>query len=158
MVWNHIIKQKSLKPGPWFNIKISSYQYRKFHCGDKTVERSSYLQNGISYTGKMISFVLNRPPGICSWYKTKLSIYAFFIVELGSMIYLLLSIIWWRVTLNHVMTRRCLVATWGAFYQEGSALIPAWISNQMPGKVWDQNYLSTPKLQRCNLWSLTMDK
>ena len=35
--------------------KITSYQYRKFHCGDKTVVRSSDLHNGISYTGKMVS-------------------------------------------------------------------------------------------------------
>ena len=42
-------------PGPWFNIKMPSYQYRKFHCGDKTVVRSSYLHNGISYTGKVAS-------------------------------------------------------------------------------------------------------
>ena len=42
-------------PGPWFNIKMPSYQYRKSHCGDKTVVRSSYLHNGISYTGKMTS-------------------------------------------------------------------------------------------------------
>ena len=42
-------------PGHWFNIKMSSYQYRKSHCGDKTVVRSSYLHNGISYTGKMSS-------------------------------------------------------------------------------------------------------
>ena len=41
---------------PWFNIQMSSYQYRKSHCGDKTVVRSSYLHNGISYTGKIISF------------------------------------------------------------------------------------------------------
>ena len=41
--------------GPWFNIKMSSYQYRKSHCGDKTVVRSPYLHNGISYTGKMSS-------------------------------------------------------------------------------------------------------
>ena len=40
---------------PWFNIKMSSYQYRKSHCGDKTVVRSSYLHNGIPYTGKMTS-------------------------------------------------------------------------------------------------------
>ena len=33
-------------PAPWFNIKISSYQHRKSHCGDKTVVRSSYLHNG----------------------------------------------------------------------------------------------------------------
>ena len=45
----------TLSPGPWFNIKMSSYQYRKSHCRDKTVVRSSYLHNGISYTGKMTS-------------------------------------------------------------------------------------------------------
>ena len=44
-----------LRPGPWFNIKMSSYRYRKSHCGDKTVIRPSYLHNGISYTGKMSS-------------------------------------------------------------------------------------------------------
>ena len=44
-----------LRSGLWFNIKMSSYQYRKSHCGDKTVVRSSYLHNGISYTGKRTS-------------------------------------------------------------------------------------------------------
>ena len=39
----------------WILIRMSSYQYRKSHCGDKTVVRSSYLHNGISYTGKMTS-------------------------------------------------------------------------------------------------------
>ena len=34
---------------------MTSYQYRKSHCGDKTIWRPSYLHNGISYTGKMIS-------------------------------------------------------------------------------------------------------
>ena len=43
------------RTGPRFNIKMSSYQYRESHCGDKTVVRSSYLHNGISYTGKMSS-------------------------------------------------------------------------------------------------------
>ena len=42
-------------PGPRFNIKMTSYRYRKSHCGDKTVVRSSYLHNGISYNGKMTS-------------------------------------------------------------------------------------------------------
>ena len=41
--------------GPCFNIKMSSYHYRKSHWGDKTVVRSSYLHNRISYTGKMSS-------------------------------------------------------------------------------------------------------
>ena len=34
---------------------MSCYQYRKSHCGDKTILRLSYLHNGISYTSKMIS-------------------------------------------------------------------------------------------------------
>ena len=41
--------------GPWFNIKIPSYQYRTSHCGGKTILRPSYLHNGMSYTGKMAS-------------------------------------------------------------------------------------------------------
>ena len=47
--------------GPWFNIKMSSYQYRKSHCGDKTILRPSYLHNGISYTGKTTSLYWIRP-------------------------------------------------------------------------------------------------
>ena len=39
----------------WLYIKMLSYQYRKYHCRDKTVTRSSYLHNGISYIGKMAS-------------------------------------------------------------------------------------------------------
>ena len=39
----------------WINIKITSYQYRKSHCGDKTILRPSYLHNGISYTDKITS-------------------------------------------------------------------------------------------------------
>ena len=31
-------------PGSQFNIKMSSYQYRKSHCGDKTIERSPVWQ------------------------------------------------------------------------------------------------------------------
>ena len=56
-----LIVLNSLRPGPWFNIKMSSYQYRKSHCGDKTVVRSSYLHNGISYTGKMTSLYWFSP-------------------------------------------------------------------------------------------------
>ena len=45
-----------LRAGPRFNIKVSSYQYRKSHCGDTTVLRTSYLHNCISYIAKMSSF------------------------------------------------------------------------------------------------------
>ena len=53
-------------PGPRFNIKMTSYQYRKSHCGDKTAVRSSYLYNGISYTGKMTSLYWIRAVGAIS--------------------------------------------------------------------------------------------
>ena len=49
------MKSAVLASGPRFNIKMSSYQYRKSHYGDKTVTRSSYLHNGNSYTAKMSS-------------------------------------------------------------------------------------------------------
>ena len=55
-------------PAPRFNIKMSSCQYRKSHCGDKTVVRSSYLHNEISYTGKMASLYWFRPQHIMSTY------------------------------------------------------------------------------------------
>ena len=47
--------ESSMTSGPQFNIKKTSYQYRKSHCGDKTILRPSYLHNGISYTGKITS-------------------------------------------------------------------------------------------------------
>ena len=42
-------------PGSRFNKNILSYQYKKSHCGDKTILRPSFLHSGISYTGKMTS-------------------------------------------------------------------------------------------------------
>ena len=50
--------------GQWFNINMLSYQYRKSHCGDKTILRPSYLHNGISYTGKMASLYWIRALGV----------------------------------------------------------------------------------------------
>ena len=47
---------------------MPSYQYRKSHYGDKTVVRSSYLHNGISYTGKMASFYWISPLVCFSWW------------------------------------------------------------------------------------------
>ena len=38
---------------------MASCQYRKSHCRDKTILRSSYLHNGISYTG--YSWILDTP-------------------------------------------------------------------------------------------------
>ena len=49
------LRRPASNPGTRFNIKMTSYQYRKSHCGDKTILRPSYLHNGISYTGKMTS-------------------------------------------------------------------------------------------------------
>ena len=46
---------------PRFNGTMSSYQYRKPHRGDKTVVSSSFLHNGIAYTGKTASFCWINP-------------------------------------------------------------------------------------------------
>ena len=48
----HSVPKLVQVPGPQININMISYQYRKSHCGDKTILRPSYLHNGISYTGK----------------------------------------------------------------------------------------------------------
>ena len=52
-------------PGPWFNIKMSSYHYRKSYCQNKTAERSSCLHNGISCIDKMSSLYGIRALGWC---------------------------------------------------------------------------------------------
>ena len=66
---NMVVFSKTLAPGntpgPRFNIKMTSYQYRKSHCGDKTILRPSYLHNGISFTGKMTSLYWIRPLLAC---------------------------------------------------------------------------------------------
>ena len=61
------------QPGPWFNIKMSSHQYRKSHCGDKTILRPSYLHNGISYTGKMTSLYWIRAQSVAQWLKPSMT-------------------------------------------------------------------------------------
>ena len=71
-------------PGPLFHIKMFSCQYRKSHCGDKTVIRSSYLHNGISYTGKTASFfLLNRDLGVHFGTKMSSHQYGIFFVQKG---------------------------------------------------------------------------
>ena len=39
----------------WFGVIKMSFQYRKSHCGDKTVVISSYFDHGIPYSGKITS-------------------------------------------------------------------------------------------------------
>ena len=46
-----------------------SYEYRKSHCADKTVVRSSYLHDGISYTGKTASLYWIGAQGVVFTYR-----------------------------------------------------------------------------------------
>ena len=62
---NHLLKLQ--QSGLWFNIKMLSYQYRKSHCGDKMVVRSSNLHNEISYIGKMASLYWISPLAVMSF-------------------------------------------------------------------------------------------
>ena len=43
-----------------------SYQYRKSHCGNKIMVKSSYLHNGNSYTDKTESLYWISHPGFCN--------------------------------------------------------------------------------------------
>ena len=61
ILWKMVFILK-LCPGPRFNINTTSHQYRKSHCGDKTILRLSHLHNGISYTGKTTSLYLIGAP------------------------------------------------------------------------------------------------
>ena len=51
--WHIFYWIRALEYYGWCNKNMSSCQYRKHHCGDKTILRPSYLHNEISYTGKM---------------------------------------------------------------------------------------------------------
>ena len=47
-------------------MNMTSYQYTKAHCGDKTILRPSYLLAGISYTDKTFQiFILNQGLSHC---------------------------------------------------------------------------------------------
>ena len=77
--WNIVVSV----PGGWINIKMPSYQYRKSHCGEKTILWQSYLQNGISYTGKMTSLFWIRAqkglPGFIS-YRCDIVLYGYYLL------------------------------------------------------------------------------
>ena len=49
---------------PWSRIKMSSYQYSKYPCGDKTILKSSYPHTDISYAGKMAYWYWTSPQAL----------------------------------------------------------------------------------------------
>ena len=77
----------SLSPGPWFDIKMSSYQYRKSHCEDKTILRPSYLHNGISYTCKTTSLYWIRAPTVYGQFGSS-EIFTWMVLWHGCAVYL----------------------------------------------------------------------
>ena len=42
-------------------------------------------------------------------------------------------------------------AGWGPFYQLGLTIIPSWISNHMPSKVWDEITYPFPNFNGCTV-------
>ena len=57
------------EPGTWFNIKMS-YQNRKSYCGDKTVERSSYLHKmpSLYWIGALLLIIFSMPNSLAIHY------------------------------------------------------------------------------------------
>ena len=149
---------------------MSSYQYRKSHCGDKRVVRSSYLHSGISYSGKMTSlyWIRAQDTSVAQWH----ALHSFTVIcalynracHPGGHCWdywsgaLSIS----QVTARHLKIRHpqiSCVGTWswnelqwfvkydtsGLFYYHGLTLIPAWICNHMR---W--NYLF-PNFHGCTI-------
>ena len=55
----------------------------------------------------------------------------------------------WELTMNN---------TWGPFYWHGLTLIPAWMSNHLPSKMWDEIIYPFPNFNGSTIGSLGMDK
>ena len=113
----------ALAPGVQFNIKMSSYQYKKSHCRDKTVVRLClYIESG---------------PRTLFQYKDNLFRYGISIRNIG----------WSSDHLIFVMgtpTDMMVLSYWNG--PQGAllltwinlTLIPAWISNHMPSELWGE--------------------
>ena len=115
-----VARWQCLGSGPWFNIEMPSYRYRKSHCGEKIL-RPSYLHNGISYTGKTTSLYWIRAleswspliqvlaPNMltpCQLYPDKQASTKFgskydFLFSFKKMHFKMLSAEWWPFMLNH---------------------------------------------------------
>ena len=94
--WLHAVmfltKSVYYDQGGWINIQMLSYQYRKSHCGDKTILRPSYLHNGISYTGKMTSLYWIRTQ---LFHTLLLTVLNKFVADMPN---------WWYMMSLHVVT------------------------------------------------------
>ena len=77
-------------------IKMTSYQHRKSHCGDETNLLPFYLQNGISYTGKMTSLY---------WIRARVIISKIMMTRLLHYTRLLFEILQAVIVINHSLTK-----------------------------------------------------
>ena len=138
---------------PIFNIKMSSYHYRKSHYGDKTVVRSSYLHNEISYTGKTTSLYWTSNGSWCMGIKGEMSgtvcvtftwdmyIYIWVVYSLCFFCCLFIIVTWWYVWCiewasgNQEEVQACLVILWlfiissYSLYKTTLGLLCSWFEN-----------------------------
>ena len=94
-------------PGPWFNIKMSSYQYRKSHCGDKTILWHLYIESGprlLSAGSTNVDFIIvnwNLQMQISSQFKQFLVMKIIHLKLLSKAQYVNVSVVrWTHVTLK----------------------------------------------------------
>ena len=62
----------------------------------------------------------------------------------------------WNINCQKLVTYQEIFVSRHPFHKHGQTFISVWISNYIHYKVW-WNYLSIPKLQRCDLWCLGID-
>ena len=136
-----------MEPRPRFNIKMSSYQYRKSHCGDKTILRPSYLHKGISYTGKTTSLY---------WIRTQATTATtFFPTQLQtglSRLCMAFQTELWRVgefSKQYVLVKHQLgllrVPTWAIRVPTWAVRVPTW-AVRVPGRDYTYGYERTNSL------------
>ena len=141
-------------PGPRFNIKMTSYQYRKSHCGDKTILRPSYLNNGISYTGKMTSLYWIRTlvfSLMCAWTTVEQTMdmpviwdtFAHFMTSLQWSCFVLFWLYfssWWIHVIYLPISHRFMFQCWPRFISPYDVTRPQWVNTLSiyRGTTWKQ--------------------
>ena len=69
----YICEEFDARSAALIQLKMTSYQCRKSHCGDKTIWWTSHLHSGISYTVKMTSLYWDGALASVAWKSNHIS-------------------------------------------------------------------------------------
>ena len=135
------------------NSVVNARELRARCDGTWTYKNESFFRisgNNLSVLGNENDFQILRFP---------LSIYCFRKLFADTCIrnYFLMSV---NISLNHEILDKCPFTSMAPLYWHGLTLFPAWISNHVPGKMWDEiayTFLNSESVKR-HRWDSEMDK